>query len=494
MVKMLHALLFPLSAGVAWVPFFAATAYGQETSTSCILGAQSKLTATLISRLQRTDKETAIVSPASVAAAVALLAQGGDQKFGEAAHFALGYNGNRTAALDLEDLRDASGSMQAGSKNPSFGIASGILIDPKLEPQAEIINLMRASQSDVWIKGVDEPGTIRDINEWVATRTNGLIEEVLTSNVSGGGLIVLNALSFKDDWMVAFDTSRTQRGKFRSSSGTVEDVPMMMGTVPAWFRAEGQFVGVELKYKTPRFSLTLVTTRDDPVGFPVLSNVVDWLAGAGFSQSTIELQLPRFLITRTENLLPALDEAGLERARRDPTAFTRLTHKPIDISAIIQKVYLKVDEQGSEAAAATAILGRSITAKPAGVNRVTFDKPFIFALRDRLTGFVLLSGYVGSLLAECPLPFHNARACGNARKIAKARFLTLGPSRKATGAQTRVDALACPTVPSPRRLLDEVFVLPLRDQRAGLSSAAIRSLIAASNWLADGASIKPVPS
>jgi serine protease inhibitor len=156
--------------------------------------------------------------------------------------------------------------------------------------------------------------------------------------------------------------------------------------------------------------LTLVTTRDNPVGFSAIADVIDWLAGTGFSQWNIELRLPRFLIRRTTDLLPALDEAGLRHARRDPSAFARLTRKPVDISAIIQKVYLKVDEQGSEAAAATAIVDHSITAKPSVANSVTFDKPFIFALRDQMTGLFLLSGYVGSLLAETV-----ADSCASAR-------------------------------------------------------------------------------
>jgi hypothetical protein len=153
-----------------------------------------------------------------------------------------------------------------------------------------------------------------------------------------------------------------------------------------------------------------VLQRDDPVGFSAFANVSNWLAGTGFSQSNIELRLPRFLIRRTADLLPALDEVGLGRARRDPNAFVRLTRKPVDISAIIQKVYLKVDEQGSEAAAATAIVDRSITAKPSVANSVTFDKPFIFALRDQVTGLFLRSGYVGSLLAETV-----AASCASAR-------------------------------------------------------------------------------
>ena len=410
MIRTLHTLLPRLFLGAALVSSLAATAYGQENSTTRILGAQTKLTTTLISRLQSTDKETATVSPASVAAAVALLALGADNKFQEAAHFALGYDDHRPAAPDLEDLRLASAIMQAGSKDHSFGIASGIVIDPQLEPRAETIALMRESKADVWIKHLGEPGTVRDINEWVSAKTNGLINEILSANVSPNGLVVLNALYFKDDWIAAFDKSRTQGGKFRSSSGTVEDVPMMMGTVATSFRSEGQFEGVDLKYKTLRFSLTLVTTRDNPVGFSAFANVIDWLAGTGFSQSNIELRLPRFLIRRTTDLLPALDEAGLGRARRDPNAFARLTRKPVDISAIIQKVYLKVDEQGSEAAAATAIVDRSITAKPSVANSVTFDKPFIFALRDEMTGLLLLSGYVGSLLAETV-----ADSCASAR-------------------------------------------------------------------------------
>lgn len=100
------------------------------------------------------------------------------------------------------------------------------------------------------------------------------------------------------------------------------------------------------------------------------------------------------------DLLPALDAAGLANARRDRAAFAPITNNVLDISAILQKVYLGINEQGTEAAAATSVMVRAASIAPTRNDAITLDKPFIFALRDNLSGLILLSGYIGKVPPE----------------------------------------------------------------------------------------------
>jgi serpin B len=98
-------------------------------------------------------------------------------------------------------------------------------------------------------------------------------------------------------------------------------------------------------------------------------------------------------------MLAALDEMGLREARASPTALRRLAARPLQISQVIQKTYLSIDEAGSEAAAATAVTTRVVSAGPDDRTMVV-DKPFVFALRDRSTGMILLCGYIAEPVSQ----------------------------------------------------------------------------------------------
>src|SRR5262249_5848138 len=155
------------------------------------------------------------------------------------------------------------------------------------------------------------------------------------------------------------------------SSGAVSDVPMMHGAMSTPFRSAGRFTAVDLGYKSGRFSLTLVTTRDAPATFAEFAGVTDWLSGHAFELSSVNIQMPRFTLRQSMDLLPALDAAGLARARHDRIAFAPITSNVLEISAILQKVYLGINEQGTEAAAATAVTVRAASIAPSRTDAIT---------------------------------------------------------------------------------------------------------------------------
>jgi serine protease inhibitor len=390
-------------AGVLSAALLAAFgARAQDAAADRTAAAQTRLTTALVERLQPTGKENAVVSPAGVAAVFALLDIGTSDGFREAAHTVLGFDGSRAAAADFEDLRDQIASVDHLASNASgmFSFANAAIFDPKLNANPDVIARMRQSRAEVSVLPLADHATVDAINDWVAKKTNNLIPQIVNDNIGDAGLIAVNALYFKDDWAVTFNKAQTQLAAFHDSSGGVADVPMMHATMSTAFRAQGPFAAVDLRYKSGRFSLTLVTTRDTPASFAEFAGVTNWLSSDQFEMTSVNLQMPRFTLRQSMDLLPALDAAGLANARRDPGAFAPITSNVLDISAILQKVYLGVNEQGTEAAAATSVMVRAASIAPTRSDTLTIDKPFIFALRDNATGLILLSGYIGKVPPE----------------------------------------------------------------------------------------------
>lgn len=382
------------------VAFLATSAQAEDARADRTSLAQARLTATLVDRLQATAQDNVVVSPVGIAAAFTLLDLGTSESYRESARKVLGFAADRAAAVDFEDLRDAitglGRSSDAGAAQFSF--ANAAVFDPKLRLADDVVSRMRETRAEVSIRPLSDHATVDAINGWVAEKTRGLIPTIVDDGLANARLVVLNALYFKDDWAVAFNKAQTRVAAFHGAGGASTEVPMMAGRMTMPFRSDGRFAAIDLRYKSDRFSLVLLTTRDQPATFPEFASAVGWLSGDGFEPADVSLQMPRFTLRQTLDVLPALDHAGLAEARHDPAAFAPMTPDPVDISAILQKIYLGINEQGTEAAAVTSVIVRTAAVAPhVKTDTLTFDRPFMFALRDHVTGLILLSGYLGRM-------------------------------------------------------------------------------------------------
>jgi serine protease inhibitor len=367
-----------------------------------ILSAQVKLSTSLVERLQTRPGETAVVSPAGVAAAMALLDVGTDANFRATSHRVLGFDGTADAAADFASLRQEIALLdRAGSDGATFTFANAAVFDPKLRLVPDLLGHMRATGAEVSQKALSEPSTVKGINDWVAAKTRNRIPSIIDNGATDANLVILNALYFKSDWATAFDKSQTRPASFQELDGKLSDVAMMHGKVSLPFRSNQQFAAVDLRYKASRFSLVIATSRNKPASMQDFAGISHWLTGENFTETDVDLRMPRFTLRRGSELLPAMDAAGLRQVRFGPTAFSQLSPDRIDMSSVVQKVFLAVNEQGTEAAAATALTTRSAMIRmKLSEDRLVVDKPFIFALRDKISGLVLMSGYVGNIPAE----------------------------------------------------------------------------------------------
>jgi serpin B len=370
----------------------AATSTHQVDGQKLLAAAQSKLAWDLIEKLAAHGNGADVtVSPASLAAAFGALAPGADPAFAAAIAKVLGFGQDRVDA-SLETLLDLRTKL-ANAGN-AFHSANRIVFTPTSAPNRIVQAGLQHLGIDFSIADLSKPEPVAEIDAWVKKETQGAIPEILGGPLEKASFVALNALHFKDRWKTPFDPQLTTPTPFKGVDGKTDNVAMMrLGSGKRLFRQEHNFVGVDLPFADERFSLVVVTTTDRPAAAKDFAKAADWLSGAGFVARSGDLALPRFSASSRQDLTSALDALGLGNARRSKTALQGIA-PGATLSEVIQHAMIDVEEEGAEAAAATAIMAtRSVESDDA--LHMVVDKPFIYALRDSVTGLVIMAGYVG---------------------------------------------------------------------------------------------------
>lgn len=366
-----------------------------------LLAAQSRLGENLVRHLAGHGKQpgvNVIVSPASLASIMSFIDLGANSHLRVAIHRTLGFRSERRSRINAE-LKALRTNVKAISGNAGDGpllLANLLAFDTSSKPlQIALLGLSGAG-ADVLVDHLARPKTIDRINEWVRQRTRNLIPTIIEEAPDTLGLVAVNALYFKDKWKIPFDPARTVTQPFQTVGGAPVDVSMMRSSIRNFaFREDDRFVGAELGYGNENFKLVVVTTKSAAARQTEFAGVADWLAGKGFEEKKGEIQLPRLSLSTGEELLSPLDAMGLRQARLSPDSLDGFSPASLVITRIVQRLELRVNEEGTEAAAATAVTTTRSIATDDHIKMIV-DKPFVFALRDQNSGLILLMGYVGT--------------------------------------------------------------------------------------------------
>jgi len=208
--------------------------------------------------------------------------------------------------------------------------------------------------------------------------------------------VLTNAIYFNAAWAEVFEKSATQDDKFNLLDETQVSVPTMHQTEGMGYAEGSGYKAVELPYDGRELSMVVImpdTGIFNQFEAGLTSEKYNGIIKDLFSRR-IALSLPRFKFDSTFNLNRVLSDLGMPLAFSDAADFSGMTGQPdLYISDVIHKAYVAVDEAGTEAAAATAVIMRA-TAIPAAPLEVKIDRPFIFVIRDIKTGTVLFVGRV----------------------------------------------------------------------------------------------------
>lgn len=248
----------------------------------------------------------------------------------------------------------------------------------------------------------------RHINAWVSKETAGRIENLIQPDLISANtrLVLVNALHFKAAWDVAFTKNRTRTESFSLRPGSAVEVPTLVDTRSIGLRTFEGFSAVSLGYAQGKFQfIALVPTRVDGLAALESRLTPELLAQcAELPMQRVELHLPKLRIAgESIPLGKPLRELGLHSAFDEPPGsadFSRMSRPPkgahLFISEVVHKTFLQLDEQGTEAAAATAVIMavRSAMLPTAPPPVVRVDRPFLFAITERQTGVILFLGRV----------------------------------------------------------------------------------------------------
>jgi len=372
---------------------------GKGPSGDDLASAQSRLGENLMHFLADHTKAGAnlIVSPASLACILSFVDLGANGPMRSAIHRTLGFKpaAKRRTEQDLAALRNSVAAISARSAGP-LTLANLLAFDLSTRPRQLALLGLSGAGADVLVDNLGDAKMIGRINDWVRQKTHDLIPSIIEEAPEDMGLVAINALYFKDRWKTPFDPGRTQSAPFQTVSGRPVDVRMMYSPVAKFsFRQDDRFIATELAYANDDFRLVVVTTKSAPAPLYEFSAVAGWLNGRGFEPKSGEVGLPKLSLSAAEELLRPLDALGLRPARQMPDALEGFSAMSLAITRVVQKLDLRLSEEGTEAAAATAV----VTTRSLGPHehvRMIVDKPFMFALRDQKTGLILFTGYVGA--------------------------------------------------------------------------------------------------
>ena len=237
------------------------------------------------------------------------------------------------------------------------------------------------------------------INGWVEDQTEDRIKDLIPEGGvnSMTRLVLTNAVYFNAAWASQFEEGMTSPGEFHSLDGGVVHVPMMRQTDGFRYAETAGLKAVELPYDGHELSMVLLMPDSDRFGefeASLSSTVVEDAIGA-LQSTQVALTMPKFKLESSLSLNQALVELGMTDAFAPGMAdFSGMDGtKDLFISDVIHKSFVEVDEAGTEAAAATAVVMEA-TSAPMQPVEMTVDRPFIFLIRDIETGAVLFVGRV----------------------------------------------------------------------------------------------------
>jgi serine protease inhibitor len=242
----------------------------------------------------------------------------------------------------------------------------------------------------------DSPGTVDRINAWVDTATAGKIPKVIDNIARELVMLLMNAIYFKGSWRSQFDPAQTQNAAFSlEHGGTFQSRMMHLKDQVALSSVEGA-QAVDLPYGRAAFTMTAILppSGTDVDAFIATLDQTKWNAIVdGLHHARADVYLPKFQMEWKDRLNADLIGMGMERAFCEGCAdFTRMSPAGNDlfISFVQQNTFVNVNEEGTEAAAVTTV-GIEFTSGPPVIR---FDRPFVFVIRERLSGTILFMGKV----------------------------------------------------------------------------------------------------
>ena len=351
---------------------------------------------------QDPENNNKLISPLSIYLALSMVYNGADNATKDSIAHTLQISG-----LDINSLNSVCNALitqlPKEDNKVQLDIANSIWYrQNSYSPFASFLDIIKTNyDASVQALNFDDPSSVKTINNWVAQKTNNKIPTIIQNISSDDLMYLINAIYFKGSWKYAFKTSDTYNDVFHLQDGSTKSVPFMKRKMTSEMVSNSNFSMIELPYGGGKsFSMYIMKpadTRESLTTFASSINeniLID--AISKMDSTSIELQIPKWEYSyEVKDMKPELSKLGMGIAFGGNADFSKLydpSQVKVYITKAIHKTYIKVNEEGTEAAAVTAIGAGMTSVSQPSIFRL--DHPFLYAIIEKQTGAVLFLGMV----------------------------------------------------------------------------------------------------
>jgi serpin B len=376
-----------------------------ENTTEELIDCNNKFAFKLFHEVQGNTTENQFYSPFSISTALAMVYTGArnetEMQISRVMNFQPGNNFHSDYKQLLEKLRKGTeGKIKLNIANGLWAQKDFKFLDLYFELVKSNYNseLKNVNFADV----TEREKTRKEINTWVEQNTNDKIKDILSQGdlTSLTRLVLVNAIYFYGDWAEPFKKESTQPNEFSLVDGTKSKVPFMNQHEKYSYYEDSKIQALEIPYKDDKASMVIFLPKtangiadfEKSFEYKYYQEVI-----ASFQPAEVMLSLPKFQTTYKINLGSTLSQMGMPLAfSPDSADFSGMTGKRnLFISEVIHQAFINVDEQGTEAAAATVVMIEATSARPSSDLKIfNADHPFIFLIKDDVNGSILFLGKI----------------------------------------------------------------------------------------------------
>ena len=348
--------------------------------------------------LDKEEEANVMISPTSVSIALGMAYNGAEGATRDAFEEVLNYEGLSREEVN-EITRELIHVLVTNVDGKLLEIANSMWYHEGFPVIPEFIGL-NSHYFDAEVRELDftSAEAVNTINHWVSSQTHGKIDEIIDSIDPAVMMILINAIYFNCVWETEFDPDDTHDANFYNEDGSLFGQVDMMQLESTFRVANGQsFRAMELPYKNGKFSMFLFLPNEGTS----VNQLVQEMDGTTWKswmdsfeeQEDFTLYMPRFEFEFDRSLSDDLKDMGLDIAFDPQEAdFSGISSIALYIADMIHKTYIKVNEEGTEAAAVTAVVMEITSVQP--MKELRFDRPFLFAITENSSHSILFAGKV----------------------------------------------------------------------------------------------------
>jgi len=397
-MKKLLVLLSIISVLITSAACSSGNAYNVANVSEYVVDGSSKFAFDIFKTFNNEDADKNIfISPLSISVALTMTYNGADGDTKEGMEKVLGYTGIDNALVN-ESYKNLISHLKKVDKDISLNIANSIWIrEGELINKEFITRNEKNFNAEVSSLDFSDSKSVDTINQWIEKETKGKIEKMLMGPIDPNIVMYLiNAIYFKGGWTNPFKPEMTSKANFYAYDGNTITVDMMSRTDDYEYAKGKGYKAIRLPYGKDKTSMHVVLPDEGVDINEFIENMTpeQWndIKTSLKKTSGVQLKLPKFKLEYgIKSLSGSLKDLGMEKAFASNADFCGI-REGIYIDDVLHKAVIEVNEEGSEAAAATVV----IMASSAPIEPAAFiaDRPFIFFITDDTTGTILFMGKV----------------------------------------------------------------------------------------------------